>query len=239
MKKSYLPALPILTLCLASCFEIEDLEQTYQEQYKPAEFTEFEFSEHYSDRVTYVDFHFRIEHYKDDCKLTLYYTDVEGADPFQTGETLDLTSLITDRTNHNIYHTLENLMPETRYWAGLSYSDPGCERLYSKVENFMTSAIERKCDCYDYSSEYMVVRSIFRYVPDGSTYGCMIGTDTNLTLEHCIESRRVGSHAIVGNEEVFRERFEGLQPEATYYYRAYVTYRGHTYYSRVYEKYHY
>lgn len=241
MKKSYLLALPILSLCLASCYEIEDLEQSYKDQYKPAEFTEFEYGTNYSDQTTFMRLRFILSRYKNEGKLMLHYTDVEGADPFLQGESIDITSFFNDHpesgTAYAIYYDLQNLMPETNYWAGLSYSDPGCEPLHTKVVNFTTSAIERRCDCYDYSSDYMVVRSLFRYVPSGSTYGCLIGTDTNLTLEHCLESRKVGSHAIEGNEEDFRERFEGLQPEATYYYRAYVTYRGRTYYSRVYEKY--
>lgn len=243
MKKSYILALPILLLCLASCYEIEDLEQYYNKQYKPTELTEFEYGTHYSDQVTFVRLHFNILNYKEGFKLTLHYTDVEGADPFQKGNTNDITNLLTEHsyngTSSGIYFELTNLMPETHYWAGLSYSDPGCEPIHTRVVNFTTEAIERRCDCYDYSSDYMVVRSSFRYVPSGSDYGCLIGTDANLTLEHCQESRKVGSHAIEGNEEDFRERFEDLQPNATYYYRAYVTYRGRTYYSRVYEKYHY
>lgn len=243
MKHSYLPALSFLALCLTSCFEIEDLEQTYQKQYKPTEFTEIECATHYSDQITFMRIRFNILNYKKDSKLMAHYTDVEGADPFQSGNSIDLTSYLTDQsysgTQSDIFFELTNLMPETHYWAGLSYSDPGCEPIHTRVVNFTTEAIERRCDCYDYSSDYMVVRSSFRYVPSGSDYGCLIGTDANLTLEHCQESRKVGSHAIEGNEEDFRERFEDLQPNATYYYRAYVTYRGRTYYSRVYEKYHY
>lgn len=241
MKHSYLPALSFLALCLTSCFEIEDLEQTYQKQYKPTELTEFEYGTHYSDQVTFVRLHFNILNYKEGFKLTLHYTDVEGADPFQKGNTNDITNLLTEHsyngTSSGIYFELKDLMPETHYWAGLSYCDPGCENIYSDIVNFTTCAIGQGCDCYDYDSYYMVVRSMFAQVPSGSSYGCLIGTESNLTLEHCLESRQVGHHEVGDNEEVFRERFEGLQPGVTYYYRSYVTYRGRTYYSRVHEKY--
>ena len=240
MKKLYLLALSALSLCLASCYEIEDLEQAYKEQYKQTEISEIEFATNFVDQITFMRLHFSVTHYKNDCTLTLHYTDVEGADPFQTGNTNDITSLLSDPNNGTVFGIhceLGNLMPETRYWAGISYRDPGCETLRSKVVNFTTEGIERGSDCYDYGSDYRGVRAKFERVPMGSTYGCLIGTETNLTLDHCLESRVVGTHTIGDNEEIFRERFEGLQPGITYYYRSYVTYRGRTYYSRVNELY--
>lgn len=236
MKHAYFFSLAALTLCLASCYEIDDLEQAYKDQYKNTEFKDVSFATHYSDQVTFMRLSFDILHVKEGNKLTLHYTDIEGADPFTEGESIDLTSMLRDiiTTPHDVPldYTLRNLMPETRYWAGFSYSDPGCQAVRSEVVDFKTESIEKRSDCYYYDPYDMEVVSGFKYVPDGSEYGCLIGTDTNLTLEHCLESRKMGSHAIMDSEKKFRETFSGLQPSSTYYFRSYVTYRGRTYYSR-------
>ncbi len=239
MKPHYILPLAALSLCLASCYEIDDLEQYYRDQYKPAEFSAIDFATNYVDQITFMRLQFDVQHYKDGCKLMLHYTDVDGADPFVIGDSIDISSELDNpysQSQYGIYYELRNLMPETRYWVGLSYRDPGCETLRSKVVDFRTEGIEKRCDCYDYDPYHMVVTPKFERVPAGGSYGCLIGTDANLTLEHCLSSREVGSSPIGDSERSFREVFADLIPGATYYYRAYVTYRGCTYYSRCYEQ---
>lgn len=234
MKINFIITLSALSLCFASCYEINDLEQDYKDQYKSAKFTEFHSQTNWTDQITFMRLSFDIENYKNDCSLLVHYTDVKGADPFTTGMTVDISSMLDDpyQKMYNGYtYELHDLTPESEYWAGLSYSDPGCNTIRTKVVNFVTEGFDRRSDCYDYGSDYMVVSAKFRRIPDGSAFGCLIGTDEDLTLDHCLESREMGRKMIGDNEEVFTERFNGLQPETTYYYRAYVIYRDRIYYS--------
>ena len=46
--------------------------------------------------------------------------------------------------SYGISYELKNLMPETYYWAGFSYRDPGCETIHSRIINFKTEPIEKR-----------------------------------------------------------------------------------------------
>lgn len=238
MKTFYSFAFAALSLSLASCYEINDLEQDFKNQYQRAEFSEINFATNFVDQITFMRLNFDIDHFKNGCKLMIHYTDIKNADPFVKGDSIDISSLLTDMKNeysYGISYELKNLMPETYYWAGFSYRDPGCETIHSRIINFKTEPIEKRCNCYDYDPFQMIVKPSFTRVPSGSAYGCLIGTESNLTLENCMESRQVGQTPIGDNEKTFKEVFSNLTPGATYYYRSYVTYHGRTYYSRCYD----
>ncbi len=215
-------------LLLAACYEGSDLGELYDSNYRTKLLNVYIESKNSTSAV--IDFRLSCAKYGSEIKF--YYTDKPNADPYIDG------SFITVAKIHNQVNIeeqfsvkLNSLNPDTNYQYVIVSSDSSGTTVISGKHSLWTSAFN--INTWVSASAFdMTISTRFEDIPLGAEYGLVIGTDPNVSVDHCLEKKTFGynqSDDWTDGNVLLKD----ISQSTTYYFKPYVIYHDKVYYGDI------
>lgn len=228
MRRSILYYFALLAFTCVSCYEGEDLVETYN-QYNAEQSIAMDASDI---SLTTAQVKVELHNPKFDSQITFYLTDQAEGDILTVGGThtfivADATHIIATEAQFKI----TGLMPDTKYRYVSVYTDVSGRTIRSEEQWFSTPGFEMVSSLrYRTYFECNVYTSFDNMIP-GAEPGYIYGDQRNLTHENAVADIPVEYTG--GTNAGCYETVGGFVPDTEFFLRPYIRYKGRIYYGPV------